>query len=228
MKINLVFALAAVLAAAPIVAAPAADKDKKDEAAAESAGPTPEQLKMRKIVKGKPVYTKFDVAKSLAEKSGLPLFVAVLPDTPAVAFLKQKVLGRKEFVKEFAAQNCVVLLLKVKADSKNPKKIDVKPLKEAEAKFLENFAVSERAIQQAKSQNKDEPKFTDMNMYPCLICLDSLGQKELFRLGSYDREGGFGVWLSTVVDSFKTAGIEPTLSPLVQKIVDNPDDKKWK
>lgn len=226
MKIHLAFALAAVLAASPFVAVEAAEKAEK--AAAEQAGPTPEQLKARKLVKAKPVYTKFETAKELAEKSGFPLLVAVLPDSPAAAFLKQKVLNRKEFVKEFVARNCVLVFLKVKADSRNPKKIDVKPLKEGETKFLENYAVSEKAIALAKQQNKDEPKFSDMSCYPAVICVDSMCQKELFRLASYDKEGGFGVWLSQVVDSFKSAGIEPEVSALVQKVLDNPDDRKWK
>ena len=41
MKMNLVFALAAVLAVSPVMVASAADK-KDEAAAAESAGPTPE------------------------------------------------------------------------------------------------------------------------------------------------------------------------------------------
>ena len=44
MKLNLVFALAAVLAASPLLPVAAAE-EKKDAAAAEAAGPTPEQLK---------------------------------------------------------------------------------------------------------------------------------------------------------------------------------------
>ena len=37
------------------------------------------------------------------------------------------------------------------------------------------------------------------------------------------------MWLSQVVDNFRTAGIEPMISPLVNKIIENPDDpKKWK
>ena len=226
MKLNLMAALTAVLAFSPLMAAPATDKG-KDAPAADSSEVTPEQLKFRKLVKTKPSYTKYVDAKNLAEKSGFPLIVVVLPDTPNVAFLK-KVLTRKEFVKEFVSQNCVLVFMKVKLDSKNPKKIDVKPLKEVELKFLENHVVSDRAIHQAKQQNKEEPKFSDTSCYPLIICMDSAGQKELFRMGAYDKEGGFGVWLSTVVDSFKSAGIEPVISPLVQKIIDNPDDKKWK
>ena len=216
MKLNLVFALAAVLAASPLLPVAAAE-EKKDAAAAETAGPTPEQLKARKAKK--PSYTKFAEAQAVAEKCGQPLIVALLPEgRPDVQFLKQKIFLRKEFQKDFAKANCVLA-----------KKIDTRGMKEPELKFLENFAVSEKAVAQAKQQNKDEPKFTDMKCYPAVICVDATGQKELFRLADYDKEGGFGVWLSQVVDSFRSAGIEPTVSPLVNKIIENPDDpKKWK
>lgn len=265
MKINLMFALAAVLAAAPLVSvsaakasakaaakeeakeeAKASDKEtakgkekasakaeakeeKKDEAADTSAGPTPAQLKARKAKK--PSYTKYFEAKTVAEKCGQPLIVALLPEgNPAVQFLKQKVMNRKEFLKDFALKNCVLLYFKIKIDSKDPKKIDTKQLKDSEVRFLENYAVSEKQIQQAKANSKPEPTYKDSNCYPAVICVDSTGQKELFRLGSYDREGGFGVWLSTVVDNFKSAGFEDlNISPLVNKILENPDDpKKWK
>lgn len=227
MKLNLVFALAAVLAASPLLPVAAAE-EKKDAAAAETAGPTPEQLKARKAKK--PSYTKFAEAQAVAEKCGQPLIVALLPEgRPDVQFLKQKIFLRKEFQKDFAKANCVLAFVKIKQDGKDAKKIDTRGMKEPELKFLENFAVSEKAVAQAKQQNKDEPKFTDMKCYPAVICVDATGQKELFRLADYDKEGGFGVWLSQVVDSFRSAGIEPTVSPLVNKIIENPDDpKKWK
>ena len=227
MKMNLVFALAAVLAVSPVMVASAADK-KDDAAAAESAGPTPEQLKARKAKK--PSYTKFAEAKTVAEKAGLPLIVALLPDgNPAVQFLKQKVINRKEFLKDFAARNCVLCFVKIKPDSKKPKQIETRGMKEPELKFLENFVVTENMKKRAEQQKQDEPKYTDLANYPAVICVDSLCQKELFRFAPYDKEGGFGVWLSQVVDNFRTAGIEPMISPLVNKIIDNPDDpKKWK
>ena len=227
MKLNLVFALAAVLAASPLLPVAAAE-EKKDTAAAEAAGPTPEQLKARKAKK--PSYTKLVEAQAVAEKCAQPLLVALFPEgRPDVQFLKQKIINRKEFSKDFAKANCVLAFMKIKPDNKDAKKIETRGLKEPELKFLENFAVSEKAIAQAKQQNKDEPKFTDMACYPAVICVDATGQKELFRLAAYDKEGGFGVWLSQVVDSFRAAGIEPTISPLVNKIIENPDDpKKWK
>lgn len=232
MKTKLVFALAAVLAAAPLLAAPAAKDEKKDAAAEQTDGPTPEQLKARKAKK--PSYTKFADAKAAAEKCGLPLMVAALPELSGPAAmginaLKQKVLGNKDFMKDFAAQNCVFAFMKIKPDSKNPKVVDTKSLKEPELKFIENFAVNKQMIAKAKQQKQDEPKYTDMKCYPAIICMDSACEKELFRLASYDKDGGFGVWLSQVVDMFRSAGIEPVLSPRVTKIVENPDEpKKWK
>lgn len=247
MKTNLVFALAAVLAVAPLVATAAAEKKdaaekkevaekkdapaKKDAAEEKSDEVTPAMLKARKLKK--PTYTKFDPAKTAAEKCGQPMLVALLPQLPKVSEalqeLKQKVLKHKAFEKDFALKNCVLLVMTVKVDSKDPKQIDLKPLKEPEQKFLENFVVSQEMISRAKQYNQTEPKYTDTKCYPVVICVDSTCQRELFRLGSYDKEGGFGVWLSTVADSFRSKGIEPEISPLVQKILDNPDDKKkWK
>lgn len=232
MKTKLVFALAAVLAAAPLVAAPAKDDKAKDAAAEQSDAPTPEQLKARK--QKKPSYMKLVEGKAAAEKCGLPMMVALLPEIsgPAgasMAYLKQKVINHKAFMKDFAAQNCVFVFMKIKPDSKNPKSIDTKPMKDVDLKFIENFVVNKQMIAKAKQLNQDEPKCTDMKCYPAVICVDSTCQKELFRLASYDKEGGFGAWLSQVVDMFRTANIEPVVSPAVQKIIDNPDDpKKWK
>ena len=179
MKLNLVFALAAVLAASPLLPVAAAE-EKKDAAVAEAAGPTPEQLKARKAKK--PSYTKLVEAQAVAEKCAQPLLVALFPEgRPAVQVLKQKIINRKEFSKDFAKANCVLAFMKIKPDNRDAKKIETRGLKEPELKFLENFAVSEKAIAQAKQQKKDEPKFTDMACYPAVICVDATGQKELFR-----------------------------------------------
>jgi len=103
-------------------------------------------------------------------------------------------------------------------------------MKQHVLKFLENFVVNDHMLARAKQQKaKEDPTYRDLNVYPAVIVVDSQCQKELFRFAPYDKEGGFGVWLSQVVDNFRTAGIEPTISPLVNKIIENPDDpKKWK
>lgn len=228
MKMNLVFALAAVLAAAPMAPLSAADEKAKDEAAETPAGPTPEQLKARKSKK--PSYAKYAEARAVAEKAGQPLVVAIFPDGhPGAKFLKQKVMNKATFMKDFAQKNCVIAFMRVKPDNKDVKKIDTRSLKEPDIKFLENFAVSKHDIARAKQQNKSEPTYKDWNIYPSVIVVDVAADKELFRFPKYDPEGGYGVWLSQVVDLFRATGIEPSISAAVQKIVDNPDDRKlWK
>jgi len=185
----------------------------------------------KKAMSGKkPFYmNKLQPAQKIAEAGQWPILVAVLPksNSPALQELEKKVLMRKEF-QEFVKPNLVVVILKVEP-GKDPKKIDVRRFKPAELKILENFAVSERMISQAKQNNKDEPKFDDLSCYPMLVCVSSDLSKELFRMGSYDREAGFGVWLSQVADFLREAQIEPVISPKTQKIIDNPDDpRKWK
>ena len=229
MKMNLVFALAAVLAAAPLVAAPEA-KDKPKDEAAEQAGPTPEQLKARKAKKPAG-YTKFAEAKAVAEKCGQPILAVVMPDrNQYIATVKQKVINHKAF-KEFTQKNCVVLFMSLKLDGKDPKKIETRPLKEPELKFLENFGVTKRMIDQAKQYNKPEPKYTDTSCYPAIFFVDSQAQKELFRvnLSTFNKDSTIGEWLVAVVEEFRSKVSEPELSPLLNKILENPDDpKKWK
>lgn len=230
MKMNLVFALAAVLAAAPLAAAPAADKEKAKDEAAEQAGPTPEQIKARKAKKPAG-YTKFAEAKAVAEKCGQPMLVAIMPDRNAyMATVKVKILNNKAF-KEFTQKNCVVLFMTLKLDGKDPKKIETRQMKEPEVKFLENFGVTARMISQAKQYNKPEPKFTDVSCYPAILFVDSAAQKELFRvnLSTFNKDSTIGEWLTAVVDEFRSKIAEPELSPQLNKILENPDDpKKWR
>ena len=229
MKMNLVFALAAVLAAAPLCAAPEA-KDKAKDEAAEQAGPTPEQLKARKAKKPAG-YTKFAEAKAVAEKCGQPMLVAIMPDRNAyMATVKVKILNNKAF-KEFTQKNCVVLFMTLKLDGKDPKKIETRQMKEPEVKFLENFGVTKRMIDLAKQYNKTEPKFTDVSCYPAILFVDSAAQKELFRvnLSTFNKDSTIGEWLTAVVDEFRSKIAEPELSPQLNKILENPDDpKKWR
>ncbi len=227
MKTKLMLALAAAIMVAPGIYVHAADKAENAEASAAEA-PTPEQLKARK--NKKPLYVKISEAAPVAEKAGLPMLVAMMPERHVAAqFIEQKIIKRKEFLKDYAAKNFVLVLLRLKRD-KEGKKVDTRPMKEAELKFLENFGLDERAVARAKQNNKPEPTYSDLSNYPAVICVSSDGQKLLFRMPPYDTEGGFGVWLSQVNDLFAAkAGVEPQISPLVQKILDNPDDqKKWK
>ena len=87
----------------------------------------------------------------------------------------------------------------------------------------------EKAVARAKRDNKDEPKFDDASNYPAVVVISSDGTRLLFRMPSYDKEGGFGVWLTTVVDMLRTAQVEPEVSKAIEKILENPTEpKKWK
>jgi hypothetical protein len=82
---------------------------------------------------------------------------------------------------------------------------------------------------QAQQQGKPEMTYMDISNYPAVIGLSPDGAKQIFRMGRYDKEGGMGVWISTVADTLRSAGFEPVISPKIQKVLDNPDDpRKWK
>ena len=238
MKEPMMIAAAAMLVAAPLTLAAASEKAAPEKAAAETAeaaapeGPTPAQLKARKAKK--PIYMKVAEALKVAEATAQPLLVfMVVERDPASDFLEKKVLTYKAFRDELVKQNFVLLKLKIKAAApanakERPKKIDLKGMKPAEQKIVENFGLDESAAAQAKKNDK-ELTYNDIVNYPAVICLSPDGMKQLFRMGKFDKDGGMGVWISTVVDTLRSCGIDPVVSPKVQKIIDNPDDpKKWK
>lgn len=215
-----VMALVAALTLLPtlVTAAP----EKKAEPAAE-AGPTPAQLKARKLKK-LTGYTKFEQTVKVAEAANQPIMAFVfIEQNPVSDFLEKKVFSNRTFRNELAKQNVVLMKLKLKLDakSKGDKKIDLKGLKEPERKFIENFGLDERRAAQLKRQNKEIDAMHAMN-YPAIIGLSPDGLKQLFRMGSYDRDGGMGVWISTVVDTLRSAGFEPEITPVIQKILDDP------
>ena len=51
---------------------------------------------------------------------------------------------------------------------------------------------------------------------------DSENQELLFRMDSYDRDGGPGVWLASLDALLRTKEIEPVVSKDIQKILDDP------
>lgn len=215
-----VMALVAALTLLPtaVTAAP----EKKAEPAAE-AGPTPAQLKARKLKK-LTGYTKIEQTVKVAEAANQPIMAFVfIEQNPVSDFLEKKVFSNRTFRNELAKQNVVLMKLKLKLDakSKGDKKIDLKGLKEPERKFIENFGLDERRAAQLKRQNKEIDAMHAMN-YPAIIGLSPDGLKQLFRMGSYDRDGGMGVWISTVVDTLRSAGFEPEITPVIQKILDDP------
>ena len=251
MKLGLCLALAASFAAAPLGDAWAADakgakeakeaaKDAKEAKGAKDAkedeertGPSEaEMAKARKLKK--PVYMKSAEALKAAEMCGQPLVAFLLiedtnPKLPISQIIEKKLMSMKPFKDDFAKKNLVLLKLKAKRDGKNPKKINLRQMKEPERKIFENFGLDEKAVARAKRDNKDEPKFDDSSNYPAVVVISPDGTRMLFRMPSYDHEGGFGVWLTTVVDMLRTAQVEPEVSKAIEKILENPTEpKKWK
>ena len=251
MKLGLCLALAASFAAAPLGDAWAADakgakeakeaakdaKETKDAKEAkgdeEKTGPSEaEMAKARKLKK--PVYMKSAEALKAAEMCGQPLVAFLLiedtnPKLPISQIIEKKLMSMKPFKDDFAKKNLVLLKLKAKRDGKNPKKINLRQMKEPDRKMFENFGLDEKAVARAKRDNKDEPKFDDSSNYPAVVVISPDGTRMLFRMPSYDHEGGFGVWLTTVVDMLRTAQVEPEVSKAIEKILENPTEpKKWK
>ena len=236
--INVALALAAAMAFLPTALTTAPEKaPAKEKAAAEASadeGPTPAQLKARKA-KDPRGYRKADVALKVAEAANQPILMFILidqtPANPVSEFLEKKVLTNKLF-KELAKENVVLLKLKLKAEQvrgkEKPKKIDIKGLKAAEVKLIQNFGLDEKANKQAMANGQPERTYMDLSNYPAVIGLSPDGAKHLFRMGRYDKDGGMGVWISTVADTLRSAGFEPVVTPLIQQVLDNPDDKKWK
>ena len=250
MKIGLCLALAAAFAAAPLGSAWAADakeakeaKEEKDSKGAKDAkgakeaeektGPTEAEMARARKLK-KPFYMKPVEALKAAEMCGQPLVIFFLiedvnPKFPVSQIIEKKLMSMKPFKDDFAKKNLVLLKLKAKRDGKTPKKINLRQMKEPERKLFENFGLDDKAVARAKRDGKDEPKFDDSSNYPAVVVVDPTGTRMLFRMPSYDQEGGFGVWLTTVVDMLRTAQVEPEVSKAIEKILENPTEpKKWK
>ena len=207
-----------------------AKEAKEDE---EKTGPTEaEMAKARKLKK--PIYMKSAEALKSAEMCGQPLVAFLLIEDnprgfPISQFIEKKLMGMKQFKDDFAKKNLVLLKLKAKRDGKDPKKINLRQLKEPDRKMFENFGLDDNAVARAKRDNKDEPKFDDASNYPAVVVISPDGTRKLFRMPSYDKDGGFGVWLTTVVDMLRTAQFEPEVSKAIEKILENPTEpKKWK
>jgi len=257
MKLGLCLALAATFAAVPMGVAWAADakgakeakeaakdakeakeakgaKDaKEDKEAEEKTGPSEaEMAKARKSKK--PIYMKSAEALKAAEMCGQPLVAFLLIEDnprgfPISQVIEKKLMSMKPFKDDFAKKNLVLLKLKAKRDGKDPKKINLRQMKEPDRKMFENFGLDDNAVARAKRDNKDEPKFDDASNYPAVVVISPDGTRKLFRMPSYDKDGGFGVWLTTVVDMLRTAQFEPEVSKAIEKILENPTEpKKWK
>lgn len=236
-------------------AKPAAAKPAAGKAAAKPAvvfDPEPEKPDEAAVAKArkakKPAYMKFLEAREAAWKCQQPIVVALLPQGDTRSVMLEKLLKERPFLKDFVPANCVLLVWRLKPgkiempegqqgrrrNGPPPRAttIDVRPLKADETKFLTAFAVTPEAKAYAAHQNKPEPKFSDMQNYPQIICVNPWASKLLFRAPRYESDkgkAGMGAWLSQVVDMFRGAQYEPIVTPSLQKIVDNPTEpKKWK
>ena len=240
MKLGLCLALAASFAAAPLGDAWAADakgaKEAKEAAkdAKEAKGAKDAKEDEERTGPSEAEMAKAAEALKAAEMCGQPLVAFLLiedtnPKLPISQIIEKKLMSMKPFKDDFAKKNLVLLKLKAKRDGKNPKKINLRQMKEPERKIFENFGLDEKAVARAKRDNKDEPKFDDSSNYPAVVVISPDGTRMLFRMPSYDHEGGFGVWLTTVVDMLRTAQVEPEVSKAIEKILENPTEpKKWK
>lgn len=272
MKFNCAAVIAAILVGAPLasMAAPGAKKadpqakeakpEKVQEKAPEKAkeAPLPEKPDEAAVAKAlkakKPMYTRFADAKEAAWKCQQPLFAVLLADDDEKSKrLESKAVRQKAFIKDFAPQNCVLLVWRLKtikpqavqvrgrgrnrtvsSKPSKPTAIEERSLKPQEVEFLTKFAVSALAKTNAKRRGDPEPKHTSIGCYPTVVCVDPGCRKLYFRDPKYDASlnspaAAFGAWLSQTIDMFRTTKRELVISPSVQKILDNPTEpKKWK
>ena len=202
----------------------------------------PDEAAIAKALKAKkPMYTKFSEAADAAWKCQQPLVAALLVGGDERSKqIEAKALKHKAFFKDFAPANCVLLIWRLKPGKPDlsqmqgrgrrrgpppkPTTIETRSLKAAE---------SATAKANAKRRGDPEPKISSIGCYPTVVCVDPGCRKLYFRDPKYETslngQAAFGAWFSQLVDMFRTTGREPTISPAVQKIVDNPTEpKKWK
>lgn len=181
------------------------------------------EAKPKKKLPKKPIYKKYKEAKKVAEANNEPILLFMLKDDEPSKFIEQKLMKFAPFLKDFAQKNIVVMLIKLKSDSKNNNKVSLKTLKEDELKLIENFGVNEALSKQLAAKDKDKKlNPSDAINYPAVVFIAPDGARELFRCPKYDVRGGVGVWLSNVVDGFRTAGLEPVISPKLEKLLEDP------
>jgi len=222
-------------------AKPAKEADKTAKAAKPAAKEPekarPSEAEIAKARKTKrPIFTKAAAALDAAWACQQPLAVFfVLDDSTAQSsqFLEKKLMGDKRFRDDYAKSNLVLLKIKLKPVpmprsrrgnmAQGERKIEL-PRKDADFKLVEQFGLDPR-----RKARTPAAKYDDFANYPVVIVLAPNGRKLLFRMPGYDRNGGFGVWLSTFDGLVRGAKIEPEVSAAVQKILDNPTEpKKWK
>jgi len=215
MKLKLMMALAAALALAPAHMTYAADEP----------APEKEKAKPKKKVAKKPMYTKFSEAMKVAEAIEEPVLVLMCFDQDKLGVTLEKELFKwPQFAKDYAKSNLILLKMKLKP-TKDGKKVDLKASfkTENEKRFLENNGIDEKAAAQAK-QKGETLAAVDAKNYPAIVCVkgNEENQELLFRMDRYDKDGGPGVWLTSLDALLRTKEIEPVVSKVVQKILDDP------
>ena len=213
MKLKLMMILASALILAPAAVSYAAEAGSAEKA------------KPKKKMAKKPFYTKYAEAMKVAAANEEPVLVLMCfdQDKRGVA-LEKEIFKWPQFAKDYAKNNLVLLKMKLKP-TKDGKKVDLKASfkTEDEKRFLENNGLNEKAAAQAK-QKGDTLTAVDASNYPAIVCVkgDAENQELLFRMDSYDKDGGPGVWLASLDALLRTKEIEPVVSKDIQKILDDP------
>ena len=212
MKLKLMMILASALILAPVAVSYAAEAGSAEKA------------KPKKKVKKAQMYTKFADAMKVAEANEEPVLVLMYFDGDKRVKALEELFRWPQFAQDYAKSNLVLLKMKLKA-TKDGKKVDLKASfkTENEKRFIENHGINEKAAAQAK-QKGDTLTAVDASNYPAIVCVKGgvENQDLLFRMDSYDRDGGPGVWLASLDALLRTKEIEPIVSKKVQPILDDP------
>lgn len=213
MKLKVMLALMAALVLVPAAVSYAAPAE------------TAEKAKPKKKMAKKPFYTKYAEAMKVAAANEEPVLVLMCFEDNLSKMLEKDLLKNPQFAKDYAKSNLVLLKMRLKKD-KTGKKVDVRASfkSENEKRFLENHGLNEKRAAQLEKLKGEKLTALDASNYPALVCVtgDAENQELLFRMDSYDRDGGFGVWLSSLDALLRTKEIEPVVSAAVQKILDDP------
>ena len=216
MKLKLIMALAAALVLVPVPMSYAADAPAAEK----------EKAKPKKKMAKKPFYTKFSEAMKVAEVNEEPVLVLMCFDQDKRGVMLEKDLFKwPQFAKDYAKNNLILLKMKLKP-TKDGQKVDFKASfkTDDEKRFLENHGLNARIAALAKQKGAPPVTAADAINYPAILCVKggAENQELLFRMDSYDRDGGPGVWLASLDALLRTKEIEPTISKEIQKILDDP------
>ena len=186
--------------------------------------------KKKKSVSKKPVpYVKLAEAKATSLKAEEPIVAFLfLDDDKKSETINEKVLKRKEFMKEFAKPNFTVWAPLPFKRAATKSKINIKQLAPDEREFMEKTIVTPKMVEQARQAGQTPPECDDASLYPIVMVLLPGATQEVYRFPKFDEDGGFAVWLMTMRDKLAENSIEPVITKPIQNILDNPlaDSKK--